>query len=448
MGRHAKIRKNEVSERKKKSRDRFLIAIPLIALVIKLITMANTPGGGWLGADGENYLTGVDGLLKDGFFSKEGKLIYWPAGYPIFIWPLAALSMTKFIYFLSVIQSLFFAIATYFFTREIVNTKIAPLAVIISFFISFNPTLSLSTLAVGYEALVAALLMIAITYIIKDLNSPSLSLKWTNILIVNIVLTISVFFQPRIILISIIYLFYWTFQKSGNKLRIQFATISLIILMILPSILIIRNLIANDRATISTNLGVTMRIGAGDEATGGYGVPKTPVSCSPDIEGQEVSDNRLVLCVLQWYAANPSKTGKLALNKSRFYWSPWFGPEANGTMARNPWLKISPLVGISQNQEGRDLIYGTFGKVISWLWLLGGIALVGIGLYWLWLIGGVERKISALAGIPVISGWLISLGTIGDHRFRIPQMGLSLFLQIVGFYGLGRMFKRSSKPSF
>ena len=30
---------------------RYLIAIPVIALVIKLITMGNAQGGGWLGAD-------------------------------------------------------------------------------------------------------------------------------------------------------------------------------------------------------------------------------------------------------------------------------------------------------------------------------------------------------------------------------------------------------------
>ena len=42
----------------------YLIAIPVLAFVIKLITMANTPHGGWLGADGENYLSGVDGLKE------------------------------------------------------------------------------------------------------------------------------------------------------------------------------------------------------------------------------------------------------------------------------------------------------------------------------------------------------------------------------------------------
>jgi hypothetical protein len=34
--------------------------------------------------------------------------------------------------------------------------------------------------------------------------------------------------------------------------------------------------------------------------------------------------------------------------------------------------------------------------------------------------------------IAVATNWLITLLTIGDHRFRIPIMGLSLFLQAIG----------------
>ena len=41
--------------------------------------------GAWLGADGENYLTGYNALVKDGIFSSESILNYWPAGYPLII---------------------------------------------------------------------------------------------------------------------------------------------------------------------------------------------------------------------------------------------------------------------------------------------------------------------------------------------------------------------------
>ena len=211
--------------------------------------------------------------------------------------------------------------------------------------------------------------------------------------------------------------------------------------MLFPSILILRNIVANDKAAISTNLGVTMQIGAGDNATGGYGPPDGTITCLPNAKGQEVTDNQIVGCVLKWYLSNPGKAAQLMINKTVYYWSPWFGPLANGTMARNPWLKVSPLVGMAKSESGNDLIYGGLGRFISWVWLLGGLLLVGAGLIWLWRLGGIERSMAWLAGIPVILGWLTSLGTIGDHRFRIPQMGLSLFLQVVGVYGLRRRLK-------
>ena len=441
MGKNSKARATKAYEKKQSNKLFWLIAIPLTALVIKLIVMANTQGGGWLGADGENYLTGVDGLLKDGFFSKEGKLLYWPAGYPIFVWPLAAISISKFVYFLGLIQSTLFAYATFLFTRELKKTNISFLAVAISFLISFNPTLSLSTLAVGYEAPVAALLMISMAYLIRDLSAQSDKISLKNIIIIALSLSVSSFLQPRILLFGVAFIFFWCLKKSGSKARFQLLGLTLVLVMLFPSVLILRNIVANDKATISTNLGVTMRIGAGDDATGGYGVPKTPIPCPPKSKGQEVTDNQIVGCVLKWYLSNPGKAAELMINKTVYYWSPWFGPSANGTMARNPWLKVSPLVGMAKSESGNDLIYGGLGRFISWVWLLGGLLLVGAGLIWLWRLGGIERSMAWLAGIPVILGWLTSLGTIGDHRFRIPQMGLSLFLQVVGVYGLRRRLK-------
>ena len=441
MGKNSKARANKAYEKKQSNKLFWLIAIPLTALVIKLIVMANTQGGGWLGADGENYLTGVDGLLKDGFFSKEGKLLYWPAGYPIFVWPLAAISISKFVYFLGLIQSTLFAYATFLFTRELKKTNISFLAVAISFLISFNPTLSLSTLAVGYEAPVAALLMISMAYLIRDLSAQSDKMSLKNIIIIALSLSVSSFLQPRILLFGVAFIFFWCLKKTGSKARVQLLGLTLVLVMLFPSVLILRNIVANDKATISTNLGVTMRIGAGDDATGGYGVPKTPIPCPPKSKGQEVTDNQIVGCVLKWYLSNPGKAAELMINKTVYYWSPWFGPSANGTMARNPWLKVSPLVGMAKSESGNDLIYGGLGRFISWVWLLGGLLLVGAGLIWLWRVGGIERNMAWLAGIPVILGWLTSLGTIGDHRFRIPQMGLSLFLQVVGVYGLRRRLK-------
>jgi hypothetical protein len=56
----------------------------------------------------------------------------------------------------------------------------------------------------------------------------------------------------------------------------------------------------------------------------------------------------------------------------------------------------------------------------------------------LWKQRGLERLIGLLAMLVVSINWMISLMTIGDHRFRVPIMGMSLFLQAIGLKTLFR----------
>ena len=95
------------------------ILIPALVFLIKLVIMANTKNGGWLGADGENYLAGVDGILKDGIFSTESKLLFWPAGYPIILVFFAKLSIVNLLWITSIFQSALYAFASYYFVERI-----------------------------------------------------------------------------------------------------------------------------------------------------------------------------------------------------------------------------------------------------------------------------------------------------------------------------------------
>ena len=125
-------------------------------------------------------------------------------------------------------------------------------------------------------------------------------------------------------------------------------------------------------------------------------------------------------------------TLKLFYNKSLYFWSPWFGPEANGTMARNPWLTIHPFKNMTKTQDGINLLYGNFGKLISWLWLIGGILFLIFGFWTLYKERREIRLIATIALSIVVCSWLVTLISIGDHRFRLPIMTVSLFLQAVG----------------
>jgi hypothetical protein len=214
-------------------------------------------------------------------------------------------------------------------------------------------------------------------------------------------------------------------------------------MIVAPAIMIVRNVEVINKATISTNLGVTMRIGAGPETSGGYGRTGPEVPCEPKAPATTVSDNEVVVCVIKWYLSNPVDTLRLSFNKSLFFWSPWSGPTAEGTMARNPWLKISPVQEVATSSvSGQNLIVGPIGTIISYLWILGQLVLLFVGYRNLRRLSSDEKYFANIIMIPIVLSWLISIGTIGDHRFRIPTMILSLFLQIVGILTIRSKFNQ------
>ena len=444
MANKSKIaRQRQVKQSKNVNFD--IIAIPVLGFLIKLITMINTPNGGWLGADGENYFSGVDGLLADGYLSDKSILSYWPAGYPILLWGLAKISVTQIIWLISITQTLFYAYASYYFVKQLRDTKLRPYLFLIGIILAINPTLSLSSMAVGYESPIAACMVMVVGLIIKSLQSPNDRRLVIRVLGVGGFSALATFMQPRWLLTSIVIAVVWALMSKSRKVQALILVGVIGVMAIAPAILIQRNVASIDKAVISTNLGVTMRIGAGPQTTGGYSHTGPDVPCDPVPPATTVSDNDVVKCVIKWYAANPVKAGKLFVKKGWYYWTPWSGPLGNGTMARNPWLKVNPIMDIARgSQSGNDLVYKSVGKGISFFWVVGCISLFFIGFFWLRSMKGIYANIAWLTGIPVVISWLISMGTIGDHRFRIPTMSLSLFLQVMGYFALRHKAKTRS----
>ena len=98
------------------------------------------PPNAWYGADAENYLRGLQGLVQDGFFSEEGKLSYWPAGYPLLMWPLIEVFRGYFFFALALLQSVLYALGSIWFVDEIRKTRIAKHSYLVAFLLGFNPT--------------------------------------------------------------------------------------------------------------------------------------------------------------------------------------------------------------------------------------------------------------------------------------------------------------------
>ena len=427
----------------------------IAVFVVKLLIIFNIQGGNieisgrpffldgvWLGADGENYLKGFEALSREGLFSKEGILNYWPAGYPLVILFLSLLGKSWTLTALSIVQSLIFSYSVYFFAAELSKTKLKKFAYLVLLLILLNPTLSLSSIAVGYESLTASGLLLSVGLVIRSFVAKDDKKFIKYLIISSVIYGVLAFVQPRLIVTGLVINMVWILVWKGVKGGALLISLTVAITLFFPATLIYRNNQAIGINSISTNLGATMNIGAGNTATGGYIQKGFGVECDQAGNSSQ-QDNQLVRCVTLWYLDNPTKAAELFYNKSIYFWSPWYGPVANGTMARNPWLTVNPLKDIATTQDGFNVVYGGFGKVISWLWLLGGLTLLLYGYFTLWRHNSLERFIGNLAMVAVTTNWLITLFTIGDHRFRIPIMGLSLFLQAIG---LKTLFKGGKAP--
>jgi hypothetical protein len=413
----------------------------IAVFVIKLIIIGNVQGGAWLGADGENYLKGYDAMVKDGVFAKESFLSYWPAGYPLFILSLSFIGKSFVLTTLAVVQSLIYSFSAYFFAAQLAKTRLKKFAYLAFFIILFNPTLSLSSIAVGYESPAAAGYLLVAGLIIKDFVRKDDKKLLPYIAISSAIFGFMSFIQPRLIVSGILINLLWILIRKPWKSATFLVSVSLAVTLFFPATLIFRNNQAVGLNSISTNLGGTMNIGAGDKAEGGYASQNVGVPCTTS--GTEAEkDSQQVICVLKWYLSNPAKAAKLFYNKSKFFWSPWEGQLANGTMARNPWLKIHPVRDMQQTPDGDKLVRGPIGSIVSWSWFLGGLGFLFYGFIILWRAKQLERLIGSIAMIAISTSWLISLITIGDHRFRLPIMGMSLFLQAVGI----RTLLKGGKP--
>ena len=390
------------------------------------------PANVWYGADAENYLRSLLGLLKDGLFSSERNLHYWPAGYPILIWIIGFIGQGSTLALIAILQSLLYFIACAFIVDEIRQSRLVNFSLPSALILTLNPTLALNTIAIGYELPTASLALISIAALMRYFRRQRNSIFSSEVFIASISMALATFMQPRLILFAIALFTIWALAKFPIKSASLLISASMAIVLIAPGIMIYRNSKAMGFTAISTNLGVTMNIGAGDDATGGYNGKYNGVPCPEAVGNEAEIDSAKVKCVLKWYLQNPAKFAKLSWNKALFYWSPWFGPVANGTMARNPWRVDHPLNESIKSETGANMVYGATGKLISWLWVILGLILLCWGFRFLWIAGGLERLWGSAAFTLVVINWLSSIATIGDHRFRIPTMTLSLLLQVIG----------------
>jgi hypothetical protein len=392
--------------------------------------------GIWLGADGENYITSYKFLVNEGIYSQAFILNFWPAGYPLFMLLVSLFGKSWIFVNISIIQSFIFSISAFYFAKQIYRTRVKGYAFFILLLILLNPTLSLSSVAVGYESVCSSGILISTALIIKDFIEKKDDNFFMFLSFSSLIYGFLSFMQPRLLVTGFLVNSIWLVARKGIRVKAALIVASFVLTLFFPSTLVYRNYVATKSLSISANLGETMAVGAGPGANGKYKRRVMDVPCKTTGTVVE-KDQQVVRCVLKWYVENPVKSMHLFLNKTIYFWSPWTGPEASGTMGRNPWISFSPAIKIAAaSPDGYKLVTGWFGKAVSWVWLLSGVFLLLYGFVILYRLKELERLIAVIAIAIISSSWAISLMTLGDHRFRVPIMGLSLFLQGIAIKSL------------
>ena len=434
-----------IIDRQSKDHKRLFIAVGLIT-AFKLILIPNIQqsfvgmhSGAWLGADGETYLAASEAITEEGLFSKSSLLVYFSPGYSIFLSILHLLTGKLLFLFTSFIQTLLYSYSVLFFGKQLSRTKFNKLVFPFALILLLNPTLSLSSLVIGYESFVASFFLLAIGLLIIDVHSKESKWPYSPLLISSVLLGLTVWLSPRMILPGLLLLLVWLHVTNRFRKNLLSSLVVLIIFLSFQGSMILRNQIATSNFVSQSSLGTLAIMGAGPNATGTYTDQDTGITC--DVEGLDsaLSSNKKLKCAYEWYIDNPGQGLWLLWKKSYYLWSPWFGPLYGGTMARNPYLNFHPVKASITTQSQLDFVMSLPGQLVSWIWILGGWFLLIQGFRASFKLGGFEKTIGTIAVMIVLSSWLTVLIVPGDNRYRIPFMPFSLFLQVCGYKALRKV---------
>lgn len=413
---------------------KFALAITLLKLIIifNIEPISNYSAGAWLGSDTDGYLEGAKSIATDGFLSKSRFLSYYAPGYPFFIFIVDTFFGSKTFLIISILQTIFYSFSIYLLAKQISLMGLRKVAISFVFIALLNPVISLSSMQLGYESIVASLVSVILAILIKNYHDSESKFVTYQIVLVSVLMGISIWFSPRMIHVNLVVLIlYASFTKSKSSLIAILCGICIVVTFQLA--MNARNYIAIGSFTSQTSLGNLALMGAGPMATGTYKNGPTGISCIVASENEASQNSEKLKCAIKWYVENPLNGAVLLWKKSYFFWGPWFGPLCCGTNGNHPYYQsFHPIKSNITSQQQIDLIFGPIGKIISWMWIIGGWILLVLGFINLWSKKG-RARIAGLLSISLIClNWLSALITIGDSRYRIPLMSISLLLQTIG----------------
>lgn len=413
-------------------RDRAVVDRGLVAALV-IIVVATIARIAWAldpdidplsGPDSDTYHQAAIAITRLGPFSKEIPAVpYWPVGYPAFVAFLyEAFSVgTRAV---GVVQALSVGVAALavLSLHRVIGLAVAGTAAVL---LSLNTALFDASGLLMYEPLLGALLAVAAALLVeRRLVRSTIALGLVGVASV---------IQPKCLLVGLAFLA-WHAWRAPKKAT----AICVIAFVTMPAVVSVANVGNFGSPSLSANLGATMRIGFNDEADGTYNIysDETRRGCEehPDLFD---NDRSLTGCALSWAVRHPGRLPHLTTMKAVTFWSPFTGPyTSRGTWDMRIDLRSMYPAFWTDNEtfELVDEILGNGFVVVAMVLTIVG----SVGLF------RRNHEVALLLTAPLVLFFLVTLGTIGDPRFRLPVAPFYVVAQAQALAMLGAALVRLS----
>lgn len=420
----------------------FLILLLGVSVIGKMLYQAQLEQRLWV--DGEGVLRLTELLAMRRFGIGVPGLDVLSVGYPAAAHLTLLLLKADALWPIGVVQSVLYAVATWQLATAIARTRLAWATIPFALIVTLNPALTLSTVALSPDGLVASLAMLALALMVRDLLvAPDRRRPW-RLLVGALLLGLATVALPVFALGALGMLVGWAVARGNREQAIWLGSASVAALMVLPLALLAGNQIANNSARVA--------VGA-DRQTFNFGslAPNTVRDdnsrcgvTSIDLLSLDVPRWR---CLTAWYQEESAEASQDAVHHAVGFWEPWAGPLHEPSLRDNPWGDLQPVHRWGDD-DPRSILASPFAAAVSWLWMLGSVTAALAGMAGLRQLGEVEHALSTAIGWLVVGAWLVGSIVGADASSRLPVLAPLLLLQVAGWRYLVTRTTTASKDPF
>jgi hypothetical protein len=423
-------------ERIKLSGDRLPQERYLVIAALALTTVArlvyglavNDPASG---PDAPTYGRAAEIFASDGPLAHAPGIPYWPAGYPLLLAPLYAITGNA-ARFAMAVQVVVVSVGTYFawtLVRRELGGAVAGLTVA---GLCLSPALAASSSELMYEGPLLAGLAIGLDLLSRASRAGR---GWQPAAAGALVLGLAATMQPKALLPALL-----AIALVGLRRRsVALSAIAVAALAVGPLALAARTQSVDGRFALSANLGPSMVVGLGTHAN----------QCtSKQREDVFTRDRRRTSCAVRYLWRHPGDTVVLMGRHAVDFWAPFTGPFVG---YRRTWFHNLSFRRLLPAGIRTGALFKDADSAVSIAWMAAIAALAAGGLL-LGLRNSATRSGTIFLALPVLSFLAISLVVEGDARFRLPVAPYYIALQgiaLVAIWRLGvrRRARRAGSPA-